>query len=105
MHNAHTQKIKDTNPKTWIINRGTLSEAFPVSISPQNSTSFELDVDLVSVSEHFNTEKEKALSPFLNSGVCVDGKVTTIKTMPSFDATERCWGMSWKMELHPQNYL
>lgn len=86
------KKIKNSDPKTWIVKEGTLSEAFPVSISQQNSTTFELDVDLVSVSEHFNTEKEKALSPFLNSGVCVDGIVTTIKTMPAYDGNRTLLG-------------
>jgi len=86
------KKIENSDPKTWIVKEGTLSEAFPVSISQQNSATFELDVDLVSVSEHFNTEKEKALSPFLNSGVCVGGKVTTIKTMPSFDGNRTLLG-------------
>ena len=77
------KKINKTNPKDWLLRDGTLSEAFPAVQTIQNPISFELDADLVSVSGHFNEGKQ--LSPFLNAGICVDGKVTTLKVAPNYD--------------------
>ena len=42
-----------------------------------------MDEDLVEISSNFNSEK--GLSPFLNTGICVDGKVTTLTTSASYD--------------------
>jgi len=77
------QKLKKNNPVDWMLKEGTFCDAFPVSVSAQKPVSFDLDKDLVTLSENFN--KEKGISPFLNTGICVDGKVSTLKTAPSFD--------------------
>ncbi|WP_437396098.1 DNA (cytosine-5-)-methyltransferase [Flagellimonas lutimaris] len=77
------QKLKKNNPVDWMLKEGAFCDAFPVSVSAQKPVSFDLDKDLVTLSENFN--KEKGLSSFLNTGICVDGKVTTLKTAPSFD--------------------
>jgi DNA (cytosine-5)-methyltransferase 1 len=77
------KKINKTNPKDWLLRDGTLSDAFPAAQNVQNPVSFELDTDLVSVSTHFNEGKQ--LSPFLNAGICVDGKVTTLKVSSNYD--------------------
>ncbi len=71
------------NSKEWLLNNGTLASAFPVQSTSQKTDSFVLEEDLVSISNSFNVDK--TLSPFLNSGVCVDGKVSTLKTSPSYE--------------------
>ncbi len=75
--------LQKTKPRDWILDKGTISSAFPVENSSQKVVSFELGADLVQLSERFNTKK--GLSPFLNSGICVNGKVSTLKTIPSYD--------------------
>ncbi|AEM70351.1 DNA-cytosine methyltransferase [Allomuricauda ruestringensis DSM 13258] len=77
------KKLLKSHPKDWILKEGTISAAFPVDQTAQNLVSFDLEEDLVALSHNFNTEK--GLSPFLNSGVCVNGKVSTLKTVPSYD--------------------
>lgn len=77
------KSLKNSNPKVWLLKNGVISTAFPVVKTAQNPVSFDLEQDLVSLSNHFNAEK--GLSPFLNSGICVDGSVFTLKTTPSYD--------------------
>ncbi|WP_285650587.1 DNA (cytosine-5-)-methyltransferase [Allomuricauda sp. NBRC 101325] len=77
------QKLQKTAAKDWILEKSTFSEAFPINQNVQQLVSFDLDDDLVSVSNNFN--KEQNLSPFLNSGICVDGKVSTLKTAPEYE--------------------
>ncbi|TMU55100.1 DNA (cytosine-5-)-methyltransferase [Flagellimonas algicola] len=66
--------------KDWILEQGTLASAFSVEATSQHVQRFSIDQSLVELSEQFNAEK--GLSPFLNSGVCVDGQVSTLKTEP-----------------------
>ncbi|MBO6587975.1 MAG: DNA (cytosine-5-)-methyltransferase [Muricauda sp.] len=77
------QKMKNSYPEDWILHDGIFSEAFPVAPTHQKPTVFDLDEDLVELSSNFNSEK--GLSPFLNTGICVDGKVTTLTTSASYD--------------------
>lgn len=78
------KSLNKVTPFEWISEDGTFAEAFPV-VKPLESelNSFDLLGDIVDISNDFN--KNKLVSPFLNSGVMVDGKVTTIKTLPNFD--------------------
>ncbi|RIV34945.1 DNA (cytosine-5-)-methyltransferase [Flagellimonas lutimaris] len=76
-------KLRKTAPTDWILKEGTFSEVFPVVQSAQNLVFFDLEKDLVTLSNEFN--KEQGLSPFLNTGVCIDGKVSTLKTAPYHD--------------------
>ena len=75
--------LRKTKPADWILKKSTFCDAFPVAQSPENLVTFDLDKDLVSISNTFN--KEKGLSPFLNTGIYIDGKVSTLKTTPSYD--------------------
>ena len=75
--------LKKSNPKDWLLNKGVIAAAFPIEKKAGQIVSFDLEKDLVSISNNFNAEK--GLSPFLNSGICVDGKVSTLKTNPSYD--------------------
>lgn len=75
--------LKKTNPKDWLFNDGVVCSTFPIENINQPLVSFDLDEDLVALSQQFNTEQK--LSPFLNTGLYIDGKVYTQKTTPSFD--------------------
>ncbi|WP_036380854.1 DNA (cytosine-5-)-methyltransferase [Muricauda sp. MAR_2010_75] len=77
------KSLKNSSPTDWILHDGVISNAFPVEKKAHTVVSFDLDEDLVALSNHFNTEKE--LSPFLNSGICIDGSISTLKTTPSYD--------------------
>lgn len=78
------ENLKEISPTDWISNYGTLAEAFPVitenSLFP---TEFELEGDIVSISENFNRNATTGL--FENSGVMIDGIVTTQKTQPNYE--------------------
>lgn len=76
------KKFKSSTPKEWLLEQGVISSAFPTQSAAQSMNSFFLEENLVSLSDSFNSEK--GLSPFLNSGVCVDGQVSTLKSSPSY---------------------
>lgn len=77
------KNLKRCEPKDWILYDGTLASAFPVTstelILP---TKFELNGDIVEISSSFN--KNGGASLFENSGVMINGVVTTLKTIPEF---------------------
>lgn len=78
------QNIKNYSPIEWILEKGTLAEAFP--ISSDNSlfpTEFELKGDIVSISENFNKYGTNCL--FENTGLMINNLVTTLKTYPCYD--------------------
>ncbi|MBQ4913375.1 DNA (cytosine-5-)-methyltransferase [Maribacter sp. MMG018] len=81
------KELKKTQALKWIHNKGTFAHAFPVQDPIKSISSFVLENDLVTISETFN--KDKKLSPFENTGVFVDGKVATIKTIPSYDGEKK----------------
>lgn len=77
------ESIKDVSPTEWILEDGTLAEAFPVT--SENSlfpTEFELKGDIVSISENFNKNGTTGL--FENTGLMIKGLVTTLKTQPNY---------------------
>ena len=55
---------------------------------------FDLQGDLVELTNKFN--KNKKLSPFLNTGLMIDGKVSTIKTEANYEGEEYCWETLFK---------
>ncbi len=77
------KRLKIANKIDWLLNDGTIANAFPVEIGTTNSLDFELEGDLVSITKEFN--KDGKLSPFANTGLLVNGKIHTAKTTPSFD--------------------
>ena len=77
------QSLRKEVPADWLLTDGVISSTFPVENTVDNLTSFDLDEDLVSVSSHFNAEK--GLSPFLNSGISINGTVSTLKVTPMHD--------------------
>lgn len=78
------ESIKEVAPAEWILEEGTLAEAFPVT--SENSlfpTQFELKGNIVSISENFNKNGTTGL--FENTGLMINGLVTTLKTHPNYD--------------------
>ena len=79
---AMTQQID--NPLEWILSKGIMVQAFPLSIDYKNQpTSFRIEGDLSTVSSSFN--KGKKDSPFENVGIMKDRKVTTIEAKAKYD--------------------
>ena len=78
------ESINENSPKEWILEGGTLAEAFPVTteniIFPNE---FTLKGDIVSISENFNKNGTKGI--FENTGIMINGLVSTIKTKPNYD--------------------
>lgn len=78
------KKIKNSSPIEWILEDGTIASAFPVTtenkFQPKEIT---LEGDIVSISENFNKKGKVGL--FENTGIMINGKVTTIKTSPNFE--------------------
>jgi DNA (cytosine-5)-methyltransferase 1 len=78
------ESIKELAPTEWILEEGTLAEAFPVT--PENTlfpTEFKLKGDIVSISENFNKNETTGL--FENTGLMINGLVTTLKTQPNYN--------------------
>ncbi|QTY27979.1 DNA (cytosine-5-)-methyltransferase [Flavobacterium sp. CS20] len=77
-------KLKESRKIDWILKDGTIPSAFPVKNSSELFLSkFQLKGDLVEITDNFNKTGKK--SPFENSGVMINGEVSTIKTEPSYD--------------------
>lgn len=78
------ESIKEVSPTEWILKEGTIAEAFPVrSENTLFPTEFKLKGDIVSISENFNKGGMTGL--FENSGLMINGLVTTLKTIPNYD--------------------
>lgn len=78
------EEIKGAASIDWILYDGTLAKAFPVqtdNVILQNE--FELTGNIVDISESFNKNGKTGM--FENSGIMVNGIVTTIKTKPSYE--------------------
>jgi len=77
------QDIKENVINKWILKEGVLAQAFPVNSEGITSKTFELTGDIVSISENFN--KNGTVGMFENSGLMINGLVTTIKTQANYD--------------------
>lgn len=78
------ESIKEVAPTEWILEEGTLAEAFPItSENKLFPTEFKLKGDIVSISENFNKNGTTGL--FENTGLMINGFVTTLKTQPNYD--------------------
>jgi len=70
---------KTFDPINYIIQEGVLARALPVNQIQLTCTEIEIDEDVEKVSKYFNKVTE-GKSPFMNSGVFVNGVAYTIKT-------------------------
>lgn len=77
------QSIEKNEVLDWLFKDGILASAFPVETDISAFNQFTLEGDIVTISEEFNKNGSKGV--FENTGMMVDGLVTTIKTKPSYD--------------------
>ena len=79
-----TESIKEVSPLDWIIKDGTIATGFPV-VDENNmyADNFKLEGDIVEISANFN--KKDDVKTFQNTGIIIDGVVTTLKTFPNYD--------------------
>lgn len=78
------ENIKNVKPVEWILEDGTLANSFPVTTENKLSLKrFKLEGDIVSISGNFNKGGKTGM--FENSGIMIDGNVTTIKTQPNYE--------------------
>lgn len=76
--------IKEIPATEWLLEDGTLAMSFPVkSDNHFFPTEFKLKGDIVSISENFNKNGTTRL--FGNTGLMINGLITTIKTHPNYD--------------------
>lgn len=76
------RNLLNSTAKEWIKNQGVLASAFPIAGDHYNLSDFNLEGDFVTLSNDFNNGKKT--SPFENTGICIDGEVTTLKSAPSY---------------------
>lgn len=76
--------IKEISKREWILEEGTLATSFPITsdcvLLPNE---FKLEGNIVDISINFN--KNGLFGLFENSGVMIDGVVSTLKTKPNYD--------------------
>jgi DNA (cytosine-5)-methyltransferase 1 len=71
---------KGLTPILFLLKKGVLARALPIEQVDVDLSSFKLDSDAEKISKQFN--RGTGPSPFLNSGVYVNGEVFTLKTAP-----------------------
>lgn len=76
------KRLKKSGQKKWLLDEGVIAKAFPVK-EADNFSNIELIGDLVEITKTFN--RKGKLSPFSNTGVIVDGKITTFKSEPNYE--------------------
>jgi DNA (cytosine-5)-methyltransferase 1 len=96
---AEYRRVLKSEPMQWLGETGTLGHAFPITAGAV--TEFKIPGDIEEVSEYFNkahVPKQLALfsvsdrfptadrpSPFQNTGLVIDRKVTTCRSEPKYD--------------------
>ena len=75
------KQLKKTTPVDWLLKDGVLQDTFKAEQDSKVSE-FVLDNDLVDISNNFNVGGKKSL--FENTGMMINGEVTTLKTFPVY---------------------
>lgn len=78
------ESINEMSPQEWLLHEGTIASAFPVTA--ENTlfpNQFKLKGDIVFISENFNKNGSTGL--FENTGLMVNGLITTLKTHPNYE--------------------
>lgn len=77
-------KMKESKAIDWISYAGTIPKAFPIkNLDDDKLTNFKLRGSLSDITTNFNKQATK--SPFENSGIMVNGLVSTLKSEPNYD--------------------
>lgn len=81
--NLHSE-IEENSSTDWLLKKGTLATAFPIQPdSTLTSKEFKLKGDIVEISENFNKDGKTGM--FENTGIMINGIITTFKTKPSYE--------------------
>ncbi|MDB4297539.1 DNA cytosine methyltransferase, partial [Flavobacteriaceae bacterium] len=81
------KRLAKSKKLDWILKEGTIANAFPVeNDKPDYCSEFDLQGDLVEITNEFN--KDGKLSPFLNTGLMINGKISTTKTKAIYNDTK-----------------
>ena len=75
------KQLKKSTPIDWLLKEGVIQNTFKAEQDSEVSE-FVLDNDLVDISNNFNVGGKKSL--FENTGMMIDGEVTTLKTFPVY---------------------
>jgi len=78
-------KYSTDNAEEILLKKGILATGFPVEKNILEFANVSLPKSILKVSESFNLGEK--LSPFLNSGVCFKGEITTLKTSPDYSGS------------------
>ena len=81
--------LQKSNKIDWLTKEGTIASAFPV-IQTNTIQEFQLKGNLVEITNEFN--KTSKLSPFLNTGLFIKGKVYTTKTDHKYNGPKTVLG-------------
>ena len=81
--------LQKSNKVDWITKSGTIASSFPV-IQSNSTQEFQLRGNLVEITNEFN--KTGKISPFLNTGLLIKGKVYTTKTEPQYNGPKTVLG-------------
>ena len=76
------KKVKIIEKLDWILDQGTIAHSFPIHHT-EEFYKFKLEGDLVHITNNFNIRGEA--SPFMNTGIMVDGKVSTANTEANYE--------------------
>ena len=80
------QMMNSSEKATWIESQGILAQSFPVKhFYKLFSGDFTLNGNLAEITEKFNSGKKD--SPFHNSGLMINGRVQTVKTVPDYNGS------------------
>jgi DNA (cytosine-5)-methyltransferase 1 len=74
---------KEKDLKKWIYKDGVIAKAFPIKKENLNLKEFYIEGNLEQISDNFSSESPTK-SPFEISGVMIDRKVFTLKTIPDY---------------------
>lgn len=71
--------------RDWLLSKGVIAEAFPANAESTNVREFEINGNLEFITTDFNKNRSIAESPFENSGLMLNRKVFTFKTIPDYN--------------------
>ncbi|GGG38705.1 cytosine-specific methyltransferase [Croceivirga lutea] len=79
--NLYKQLLK-SNAEEWVLSNGVLASAFPVTSTNQKNQ-ISLSESMLQLSKTFNSDGK--ISPFLNSGLLLNGNVISYKTLVNYN--------------------
>ena len=77
--------LKKTSTANWLTETGTIAKAFSVNKNSIKFNRLSLQDDLVEITNTFNLKGKQ--SPFHNTGLMVEGNISTCKTVACYDGT------------------